>query len=646
MSRASHKTVAKYAIAASVLAVLFGAVYSFGDALPIPTSFRDILGIASADTTEQVVLDSPDSTPSDLDSSLTTTETPDLADGESAVETDTASLESTPTESGESTPVVDPTVVDPSVEPTQTTEPETEPGVPTDIPDGAPAESTDGVSTPARTLADALRTDAVASDSSLPAMSPTAGFAPTESAFVTEPSLSFGTFGDWLSEPTTLTLTAPADALYTLYRIAGATESPYMVYETPLAFDVDGSYTIYYYSYSTDLAETAQYRTVKIDTAAPTFPEGAAVVFRTPTTTGFTASFTRAEDELSGIDHYDILAERFESAESTEVLESVESSTSADSLVVSGLDAGTYRVSVTAKDRAGNASSTIAGWVMVGHARPSVHVSIADTATAEAIASGDWITWGSSVQMAIRVESPAPSFVVSYNDLAGTSHTLASRESTPPVSQNITLTGDGERAITIVGRDTYGLESSPTMLLLKVDRTAPSAVTLLRAQQIDGTTDLAVRWGAALDQTSGIDYYLVELTNEADGSVYENYAEGASIRVTDLGVGRYDLAVIAVDVAGNMSAPQTIWIEVGAPTSGGASSGTGNSGGTTTPVTPAPGPVEPSGETTPAVTRPTVVTIDDSSRLYWIIGAAAVLAGLALIWVAAVTRAYSGKDET
>lgn len=635
-----------FAIAASVLAVLFGVIYSFGDVLPIPTSFRDVLGIASAETTDPTVLSpaAPTVSPAEFAASVDSTATASTESSatasseatatvtESGTATDSAATDSVATAdpsltSGEATGSADTTVPSPG---------SSTPAGP-DLSGGEQAEA----------LETALRTDVIASDSALPAMAPSASFALAGSAFATEPSLSAGDFDRWMSTPTTLTLTPPAGALYTLYRVAGAAESPYLVYESPLAFTDEGAYTVYFYSYSSDLAEMAQYRTIKIDSTAPAFGSGASVLFRTPTMTGFTVAFTRAADALSGVDHYQIVSERFASFESTLPLSSAETSTAADSATLSGLEAGTYRVSIRAVDLAGNESSPISAWVMVGQDRPVVTLSFEDTAVAQAVASDAWITWGTQIALSARVTSPAPSYRLTYTDLGGASHTSASIDSSPVAVQQLTLAGEGARTVTVLARDTYGLESTTVAVVLKVDRTAPSAVQLLRARQIAGTTNVRVNWGEATDQTSGVDHYVVSLIARDGTTVFGGATSLNAVTIDGVSPGSYELKVVAIDVAGNTGAAQTIQVRV-ADSSTAQAAQSAQTAATSTPsvtatATPPSDTTDSGASSTP---RAGAVTIDDSNRLYWIIGAAGVLIGLAILYVAAVTRAFSGKDES
>lgn len=553
MGRHYRRTAASFVTAAAVLAVVFAAFFAVDDVLPIPQQFREILGLASADTTGV----------GDL------AETAQLDGGRSGLESQpsTSSAESTDSVSTSDTLTTSP----PSEETSPTLSPQTT----------SPGEGPQGAQTQEFDVAESDGPSREESDPTPPPLARTAA------RTLSQPSMASGA--------------------------------------------------------------------LMADTSPPEFPEGALLRFRYPMTNGFTVGYTRAQDDESTINYYGILIEEVDALGSATVLSSVEASTAADSFTATGLDAGAYRVSVTAVDDAANESVPLVGEVLVGHARPSVMVSFIDTRVAEAILVGGWINWGGPVEVAVAVDTPAPSYQIRSVGLGGLTSVTNAIASEPATTTIVALEGEGEATVSISAIDCYSLESTATTFVLRVDRVAPTSASMVRATQLRGTTALRVAWAGGYDLTSGVSHYNVSVTDVRTGAVRavrKGPLVGATHTFTDLEPGQYRVDVVTVDAAGNKSAPASVTYTVTKPTSASAGSAGGLGGGSgvsqdqlePAPTVDGPAADEPS-EKPGRPALPIDTKIDDSNRLYWLIGAAGFGIGLLMIYFTAVYRAFNTKDN-
>lgn len=393
------------------------------------------------------------------------------------------------------------------------------------------------------------------------------------------------------------------------------------------------------------------------DTTPPSFPTGAILVFRYPAPTGFTVGYTRATDSGTGVDHYRLYLDRITSLGGGPILSRTQTTTTGDEYIFAGLVPGPYRVTVTAIDHSGNESAPLVGEVLVGHAAPQVLVDFLDPAVRDVVVRGGWVTERGAIQLAVRVHTDAPTYKIRSTNLAGDTAVTASIESSATTT-TVSISGEGDGQISVSAVDCYGLESTPTVIAMKIDRTPPTRVTLLRTRQPVGTDDLRLSWVRSFDLTSGISHYMIEVANE-EGDVVE-FIRRSSLanpyyRFTGLEPGRYVIAVTPVDVAGNEGEAVTISPMVGRASSGSSagSSGSASEGGSSddgdtddeakpTPDAPAVPVTEPADSETPSL--PIDTKVNDSNRLYWLIGAVGFGVGLLLIYFTAVARAFSKKD--
>lgn len=400
---------------------------------------------------------------------------------------------------------------------------------------------------------------------------------------VTSATLSEGNFSTWLSRPVTVTLNAPAWATSTKYHFGNGS---FKTYGAPFAVTSEGKTTIYFQSTGAQSVESLQTAELWLDFKAPSTP--GPIVFSEPKADGFAYNFGPSKDALSGIGSYEVTLTSM-TASSTVATQSV----SGTSGHLAKLSAGTYAFEYAARDLAGNTSEPQRSEVMVGLARPIITYTVDDPLIAQNIAAGEWVTTGVDVRLTAQISSQAPTATLKIGTLAGSVQTT-------DVAQNnyaripLILNEQGAGNVTLSTTDLYGNESETTSIALKIDRTAPSAPTLVKATTARSLTDasrqnLGVSWEPSYDAASGIDFYRVTAAKKDAGFAGISTIDTTQKQAVFVGAesGTYDITVQAFDKAGLSSAPVKIsrTITLGAAASSNTQSSSNTNKTSTTYIT-------------------------------------------------------------
>ena len=146
--------------------------------------------------------------------------------------------------------------------------------------------------------------------------------------------------------------------------------------------------------------------------------------------------------------------------------------------------------------------------------------------------------------------------------------------SAPAAGGSLAVNAEGETLVRFAAVDGVGLESAWTQAIVRLDRTAPTAPTLIGGSLSWLNLPLAsVTAGASIDTGgSGLDHYRFEISTDG-GSTWTAPASGAQADVTAQGetLVRFD----AVDAAGNASAwvQDTVRLDTAPPTDPAVSGG-------------------------------------------------------------------------
>lgn len=367
---------------------------------------------------------------------------------------------------------------------------------------------------------------------------------------VTSATLDYGAFSQWVSQPVTVTLKVPAWASKTMYHFGTGEER---TYTEPIGISREGKTVLYFQSSSSSSVEPLQTQQVWLDFTPPTMPGEA--LFSEPKSNGFTFGFKEAHDALSGVASYEVTVTSVDrpSAVTTQTLMST-------SGTVSKLTPGSYTLTYAAKDLAGNISSERSALAMVGIAAPRLTYTFDEPDVAAKVKAGSWITTGVDVRLTARIESQAPTTTVSMQTISG------SVETTDVAQRNyaaipLIINQQGQGNVTLSASDMYGNNSSESSFPIKIDRIAPTPVSLLMARVENAVSDgskknLVVDWNPSTDAASGVDYYKVTVQRLDAGfaGVTEKLVDDTSLVMTDIPAGSYRVSVQAFDKAGLSSA--------------------------------------------------------------------------------------------
>jgi hypothetical protein len=147
------------------------------------------------------------------------------------------------------------------------------------------------------------------------------------------------------------------------------------------------------------------------------------------------------------------------------------------------------------------------------------------------------------------------------------SGSLETTEAAPTSYGSIPLafTDEGSGKVVISATDIYGNDSKETSFMLKVDRTPPNRVDIVKATVEPAISDssknnLNISWQNSDDAVSGVKGYRIRIVSKDSGfsGVREMFVTGTSYTVTDVGDGTYAVTVSAEDNAGLIGSGTTV----------------------------------------------------------------------------------------
>lgn len=356
-------------------------------------------------------------------------------------------------------------------------------------------------------------------------------------------------FSVWTTQTAQAILEPPVGPdVSTLYKL---NDSLFEFYSGPIFVGTEGVHSLYFQSYDTAQMETLQVREVKIDRTAPS--SVATAIFSRPNLRGFTVAWPASIDLLSGVDHYELTLQK---GETLVMQETTPYDTNA---LFSDIDPGTYALTISAVDLAGNQSESMPFEVMVGIPAPVLSYSFEQTSCAAAVLADAWITQAEPIGIKFSAQSAASTLDLRNTTLAGSLEVTSVATIDGVATATIQLTGDGHRTIVLSAEDPFGNQSELS-IEMRVDRTAPSLVGLISARQNETTGAVCVSWSKATDITAGVNRYKVSvrpMSGEfAQSSDY--YTTQSWLTIPMLDEGAHEISVTAVDFAGNSGKQSSI----------------------------------------------------------------------------------------